>query len=187
MAGNSPTEPSHDGQLSPDEQLANRLARLYQDLQETDDLLDVWSKLSRAAGSVTTDTIDSARRACVAMAIVAYCRAFVRSNSENLAVARIKLKVLPIGKEPWAREIHLAALKLRNKLIAHSDWEFHHTTLLRGGPDQIGVARTYSLPTVEPKINVAKFHKLAKIMLEQSQLMRADLDRKVLMAEAGRL
>lgn len=186
MAGNSPTQPGHDGQLSPDELLANRVARLYQDLQETNDLLLSRRLLTRAAGVLTVDVIESTKRACLAMAIVAYCRAFTKSKSENRAVAKIRLRELPIGKEPWAREIHLCAIKVRNEIIAHSDWQFHHTTLLRGDKDDIGVARMYSLPVVETKIDVDKFADLASIMLEQSRALRVTLDFRVIGAERGR-
>lgn len=187
MAPDSSAQPGQHGQLSDDELKANRLARLYQDLQEVTDLLSARDQLAGASPPITTDTIESARRACLATAVVAYCRAFMKSSGEQHATPKLTLKVLPIGREKWARETHLSLLRVRNKLIAHSDWEYHNTALMRGDPELIGVVRRYSLPVVEPELDVPQFRRLADVMLQQAAVLRADLDRRVLNAERVRL
>ncbi len=183
MEGKHSTQSGQAGQLSDDERLANRLARLQQDLDETLDLLKTRQRLSEGVPGLTTDFIESAKRACISSAVVAYCRAFVHSSGAKFAVPRLELGVAPIGKEKWASDTHDSLLKARHKIIAHSDWEYHHSALIRPGPFHIGTARVFSLPVLEASLNVDAFKELATTLHFQISVLRRDLDDRIVQNE----
>lgn len=179
MATGAPQSGQAD-KLSDDERLANRLARLYQDLDETIDLLTTRERLGRGVPGLNNDTIESAKRGCLSAAVVAYCRAFMKSyGGEAYAVPMLDLDVVALGSEEWARNTHEAVLEARNKLVAHSDWEYHHTTLIPPGPFRIGTARIFSLPVLETRIDIEAFTRLARELHVQVQLRQRDLDNAV--------
>lgn len=148
------------------------------------DVLSARDRLAQGAPGLTTDVIEAARRACLDVAIVAYCRAFLTSSGANYAVPRLKLRVAPIGKEAWAREMHLFLIKARNKIIAHSDWEHHNTTLIRPEAPSYGAARRWSLPNAAAGMDIPKFAMLASTLLEQVTIIRWNLDHEILKRES---
>lgn len=186
MATDHTSQPGQDRVTQEKARLANRLARLQQDLDETIDLLATRERLGQGVPHLTNDNIQSARRGCLAAAVVAYCRAFLESKGgESHAVPMITLKKLPLGSEPWAKETHERVLKARNELVAHSDWQHHNTALIEPGPFRLGSGRVFSLPVLETMIDIEAFTRLAKELHVQAQVRRRDLDEEVINARKG--
>lgn len=139
--------------------------------------------MSKGVPGFTTDVLESAKRACLSTAIVAYCRAFVRSSGTKFAVPILKLDIVEIGQEPWAQEMHQRLLDARHKVIAHADWEHHNSALIRPGPFRLGTGRIFSLPVLEAGFDFEAFKRLATTLHFQISIRRRELDERIIQHE----
>jgi hypothetical protein len=113
--------------MTPDERKANRLYLAAEDMRETMQYLEAYSELIEK-DSVAFDIHCSA---ILQLAIVCYCKSFMSSNCGNKADPKIELEAINVFKaRKDLKELHDLLFTKRNKLIAHTEWEFHPTSLV---------------------------------------------------------
>jgi hypothetical protein len=172
----SSTQPSQDGKLTQDQQLANRLARISRDMDEVVDYLDAHVELSSLQEGMTPQLRAAAIHACMSAAIVSYSRGFVRSHSKGFADSLVQLEQFKIVQEAWAEELHERIVQMRKQAVAHADWE-HHATCLVDRPDRTSAVRVSTIPNIYQNIQLERFRELAQRIGTEALNQRFDLDR----------
>lgn len=176
MAGNSPTQPGNDGQLTADQQLANRLARIYRDMEEVVNYLDAHVELENLANAMTPSLRAAAMHAAMSAAIVSYSRGFTSSYSKGFATALLKADHFNVTQEPWAAALHDRIVQLRKQAVAHADWQ-HHATRLVERPDRNTAVRVSTIPNIYQGVRIEQFRELADRIRTEALNQRFDLDR----------
>lgn len=173
---NNPTKPDQDGQLTEDQQLANRLARISRDMEEVVNYLDAHTELDKLQDGMTPQLRAAAIHACMSAAIVSYSRGFVYSRSKGFADAFVPPEQFKITQESWAAELHERIVKLRKQAVARADWE-HHATRLVDRPDRTSAVRVSMIPNIYQNIRIEQFRELAERIGTEALNQRFDLDR----------
>lgn len=110
-------------------------------------------------------------------AVVAYCRCFIRSESQGNASPKVDLRKYKIFEgEPELEELHGRLLTLRHKTVAHADWHSHKTELVE--VEGSSTLRRFPLPKYTTGIDIDEFRRLAKHVEWQCGFISYDLDSK---------
>jgi hypothetical protein len=98
-------------------------------------------------------------------AIISYSRPFKSSRSKSSAAPSITVDLLQVfnGIEDHVR-LHNRIIELRDKAVAHSDWEFHHTKLIESSSEISPVHRKSSVVHISTEIDLEMFVRIADIM-----------------------
>jgi len=164
--------------LTDAQQLANRLARVSRDMEEVIDYLDAQTELRKAQECMTLELVSAAIHACMSAAIVSYSRCFLKSKSKGLANPCVQPTQFAVLQEPWAEELHHHIVNMRNKAIAHADWE-HHSTSLVERPGHLATVRISTIPNIYQNIRCEQFRELAQTIANESLRKRFQLDLKI--------
>lgn len=176
MTGERSAQPSANGGLSQDEQLANRLARVSSDMQEVQNYLAAYSALL-SMDSGHPRHLAAIPHALLSAAIVSYSRGFLKSDSSGKACRRLEFRLLPIAGVEWAAQLHEMIINRRNQAVAHADWEHHNTELVESTDPVGGPLRVRSVANIYQSIDLNFFRALAASVEAEADAMRYDLDR----------
>ena len=165
--------------LTDSELTANRLALAYKDMHDVLRYLRAYEELAALQASEGTSRYFDHCEGILVAAVVAYCRPFKRSNSEEKADRKLKVSDFTFMQEsPELARLHLLLGERRDGAIAHGDWTYHSTELIhRQDP---GVLRRFPIPQFVQGIDVALFKQLSEAVAHECAARSFDLDRKTL-------
>lgn len=167
--------PSHT--MTPEQRKANRLYLATETMQETKQYLEAYAELlEKDATAYTTHC-----SAILQLAIVCYCKTFMGSKTRNKADPSIEADEVDLFKTRQdLKVLHDLLFEKRNKLIAHTEWEFHTTELVAtyvhpeiGAASVVRQSRKFN-PCAG--INEELFYELAALLEEEFDEKRHRLD-----------
>lgn len=113
--------------MTPEQLAANRLYLAVEDMNETKRYLEAYIDLANNGYSISGDHCN----AILQLAVVCYCRCFIRSNTHGKADPNIPVSSVELLKERGdLKTLHRLLLKKRHQLIAHMEWKSHSTELV---------------------------------------------------------
>lgn len=163
--------------MTPEERKANRLSLAADTMQETLKYLDAYADLQ----GKDPDTFNTHCSAILQMAIVCYCKSFIKSKSQNKADQKIEEDDVELFADRQDLKVcHDKLREKRNKLIAHTEWKFHTTRLVEAHYDPesdcssiIRHSRKYNPCS---GIDVGLFYELATLLNQEFDLRHYELD-----------
>lgn len=116
------------------------------------------------------------QEAILIAAIVTYCRPFKRSRSIGKADKLIKPEEIGLfeGQKRF-EQLHSVPLNLRDKAVAHGDWDYHQTELVDA--NESSVLRKSPRPFYGQGVSISEFIALVKHVRIKCHNMALDLDR----------
>lgn len=163
--------------MSSSNKKANRLFLAFKDMQDTSRYLRAYVELEQLEDARDISKFASHREAILIAAIVTYCRPFKYSRSDGKADNLIKPEEIGLfaGKESFG-QLHTALLNLRDKAVAHGDWDYHTTELVEA--TESSVQRRSPRPFYGQGVSIPEFVRLVKHVRVNCLNMAFDLDRK---------
>jgi CO dehydrogenase/acetyl-CoA synthase gamma subunit (corrinoid Fe-S protein) len=96
---------------------------------------------------------------------ISYSRPFKRSKSKDFAALSITVDLPQVFNAVEDHvSLHKRIIELRDKAVAHSDWEFHNTKLVESSPDTSLVIRKSSVVHFSTEIDLEIFITIAEAM-----------------------
>lgn len=169
--------PEQSPPLTPEQQLANRLARISRDMDEVINYLDAHVELEALQEGMTPSLRAAAMHAAMSAAIVSYSRGFLGSRSKGFAVDKVDSRRFEVMREDWAAALHRRIVDLRKEAVAHADWK-HHATQLVERPDRTSAVRVSMIPNIYQDVRIEKFRELAHRVGAEALNQRFDIDRQ---------
>lgn len=164
--------------MDPNDLLANRLALAGKDMQLATLYLDAFEELVQEQTARGTSEFFFHCQAIMVAAIVTYCRSFKRSKTQGNADDCIDLAATPIfDGEPDLLALHERLIELRDKAVAHADWEYHKTALVSRNYKG-GTLRQVPTPDFTGRISATEVRSLLEHVLAWTMRRTFDLDRK---------
>lgn len=113
--------------MTPEQLTANRLYLATEDMGETKRYIEAYIDLANKGFSINSDHCN----AILQLAIVCYCRCFIRSNTHGKADTHIPISSVTIFQgRADLKGLHKLLIKKRHQLIAHKEWKSNPTELV---------------------------------------------------------
>jgi hypothetical protein len=146
--------------LTSEQQLANRFAIALKDMDNAEQYLEALLELSQEQEKLSDSRYFYHCEAIRIAAVISYCRCFKHSNSAESAKNKLNDSNFSFfNLRPDLLDLHKHILNLRDKSIAHADWEFHNSEQINTNSDT-GVHRDTSIPDYGHQLNIEKFKEL---------------------------
>jgi len=151
------------------------LVRAHHDMQDVRNYLDAFAELDALQIQENTYRYYYHCEAILIAAVVAYCRPFTKSVSRGAATTHLKpTSLICIAKSPANLALHKLLLERRNKMMAHSDWTYHHTQLL--SVEGASTFRRSSVPSYGQEIDIGAFKSLVEAVQQEAQAKSHAID-----------
>ena len=147
-------------------QEANRAAISSSDCDAAVEYLDAYLDLKEKEIDDESGTSDYSvhREGLLIAAIVAYCRAFTKSDGKSFATDRLEVDVAKVfNNDQAAIKLHNLLIEKRNRAVAHSDWKYHRNefdSVTPGG----GIVRMGTNVAYGDGIDIELFNTMARLM-----------------------
>jgi hypothetical protein len=154
---------------------ANRSAISARDCDAAIEYLDACLELTEKDVDSDTSEFFIHREGLLIAAIVAYSRAFTESRSEPFAAPKLKVNLGKVFGNDYSKlELHKHILNVRNKAVAHSDWQYHKSELRE--VTKTGVLRKNSVVRYGEDIDIPMFRNIAEVMRNHFRFEMYDRD-----------
>lgn len=164
--------------LNPEQRNANRFAITYKDMESVIRYLEAYDELFNKQQNSSNSRYFDHCEAILVAAIVFYCRCFKKSQSADNAINKLHDTDFSFfSAQLELLDLHNQLLILRDKSIAHSDWEFHNTEHISTQCNT--VLRRISIADYGSKIDIQMFRNLAEQIKRDCIAASYDIDRSI--------
>lgn len=166
-----------------DVQIANKMFLAARDIGEAGDYLWSLKALSKCTGHMSEYRLRKALDGILIASAIIYARPFRRSFTAENAAQSISLEEIKLfdGHEDLLA-LHNKILTIRDKAIAHADWEYHSTSL-KDSDDLLGFDREFKKVEYTDLISPEEFERLIshtwKIISDKAYEHDSQLARKL--------
>jgi hypothetical protein len=168
----NPTDPSAPDPIKE----ANRCIVSSLDCREAVEYLDALVELQEMDEEAGNSKFFTHRQGLMVAAIVSYSRAFSKSYGGGKSTSKFELDIdVAVGKDPKLRALHDLIIERRDKVAAHSDWEYRQSEQVKM-EGVAGILRKNSVVNYQDEIDTDIFRNLAKVMEEHFRFAGFDRD-----------
>jgi hypothetical protein len=159
--------------LDEEKKLANRLVQGVMDLEEAKGyVLELVDQQGSVSGIL--------KQALWCAAIVVYSRPFSQAKSGGISAKLLDAEKLGLfADRPDLLQVHRFILDMRQKVVAHTDWEHHRSELNTSGQFGAGITRQI-IQTDYTRSDLRSFYDLVHHAAERVTKLSVALDKKLL-------
>lgn len=144
-----------------EEKLANKVFLAARDMGEVGDYLWSLKEVAKNCGNLSEYRLKKAIDAILIAAIVVYSRHFKTTYSYGNAPKCLKPEDINLfDGRPDLTELHKKILDLRDQAVAHADWSYYPTSLVKSDENGLGFVREFNRIDYMAQIDIAKFQEL---------------------------
>lgn len=168
---------------SEEEKLANKVFLAARDMGEVGDYLWSLKEIAKNRGNLSEYRLKKAMDAMLIAAIVVYSRHFTNTYSLGNASRCLKPEEIKLfDGRPELAALHEKIIGLRNQAIAHADWNYYPTALVKSDEEILGFSREFNRIDYMALIDTVKFEELVehnwKVISDSAYLQDSTLARK---------
>lgn len=143
------------------QKLANKVFLAARDMGEVGDYLLSLKEIQKNHGNLNEYRLKKTMDAILIAAIVVYSRHFKTTHSNGNAPKWIKPEGISLfSGRPDLAELHKKILELRDQAVAHADWKYYHTSLVKSDEDGFGFIREFNRVDYMAIIDIEMFKEL---------------------------